>query len=110
MQKVTREQLIAKASQLLSDGTVSLVLGWSKGEFDYDVTPAMFRSVEELNDGFVFNDFCGANFAKYLVTKAANVEGKVLVFLKQIRKKCLIDFTDVKMLHILLKVLGLVYI
>ena len=61
MQKVTREQLIAKASELLSDNTVSCVLGWNKGEFDYDVTPAMFRSEEELNAGFVFNDFCGAN-------------------------------------------------
>ncbi|MBQ3072062.1 MAG: 4Fe-4S dicluster domain-containing protein [Oscillospiraceae bacterium] len=82
MQKVTREQLIAKASELLSNGTVSLVLGWGKGEFDYDVTPTVFESVEELNDGFVFHDFCGANFSKYLVSKAAKAEGKILVFLK----------------------------
>ncbi|MBO5912314.1 MAG: 4Fe-4S dicluster domain-containing protein [Clostridia bacterium] len=82
MQKVTREQLIAKASELLSNGTVSSVLGWAKGEFDYDVTPKMFNSVEELNNGFVFNDFCGANFSKYLVSKAAKTEGKILVFLK----------------------------
>ncbi|MBR2080267.1 MAG: 4Fe-4S dicluster domain-containing protein [Oscillospiraceae bacterium] len=82
MQKVTREQLIAKASELLSNGTVSLVLGWGKGEFDYDVTPTVFGSAEELNDGFVFHDFCGANFSKYLVSKAAKAEGKILVFLK----------------------------
>ncbi|MBR2977742.1 MAG: 4Fe-4S dicluster domain-containing protein [Oscillospiraceae bacterium] len=82
MQKVTREQLIAKASELLSNGTVSLVLGWGKGEFDYDVTPTVFESAEELNDGFVFHDFCGANFSKYLVSKAAKAEGKILVFLK----------------------------
>lgn len=82
MQKVTREQLLAKASELLSNGTVTSVLGWAKGEFDYDVTPKMFNTVEELNDGFVFNDFCGANFSKYLVAKTAKSEGKILVFLK----------------------------
>ena len=82
MQKVTREQLIAKASDLLSAGTVTAVLGWGKGEFDYDVTPTVFSSVEALNDGFVWGDFCGANFAKYLVAKTRQTEGKLLVFLK----------------------------
>ncbi|MBQ4648450.1 MAG: 4Fe-4S dicluster domain-containing protein [Clostridia bacterium] len=82
MQKITREQLIAKASELLSNGTVSQVLGWGKGEFDYDVTPTLFSSAEELENGFVFNDFCGANFSKYLVSKAAKADGKLLVFLK----------------------------
>ena len=82
MQKVTREQLIEKASALLSDGTVSAVLGWGKGEFDYDVTPRIFTSVEELQAGFVWSDFCGANFSKYLVAKTQKIEGKILVFLK----------------------------
>ena len=82
MQKVTRDQLIEKASALLSDGTVSAVLGWGRGEFDYDVTPCVFSSVEELQDGFVWSDFCGANFSKYLVAKTQKIEGKILVFLK----------------------------
>ena len=82
MQKVTREQLIEKASALLSDGTISAVLGWGKGEFDYDVTPRIFTSVEDLQDGFVWSDFCGANFSKYLVAKTQKIEGKILVFLK----------------------------
>ncbi len=82
MQKITREQLLAKASELLENGTVSAVLGWGIGEFDYDVTPTVFNTTEELKNGFVFNDFCGANFAKYLVNKTAKVEGKILVFLK----------------------------
>ena len=82
MQKVTRDQLIEKASALLSDGTVSAVLGWGKGEFDYDVTPRIFSSVEELQHGFVWGDFCGANFSKYLVAKTQKIEGKILVFLK----------------------------
>ena len=82
MQKITRDQLIAKASELLSNGTVSCVLGWCAGEFDYDVTPAVFKTAEELNEKFVFGDFCGANFSKYLVSKTGKVEGKMLVFLK----------------------------
>ena len=82
MQKITREQLIQKASELLENGTVSAVLGWGIGEFDYDVTPAVFSTVEELKNGFVFNDFCGANFSKYLVNKTDKIEGKILVFLK----------------------------
>lgn len=82
MQKITREQLVSKASELLSNGTVNCVLGWGMGEFDYDVTPAVFNTVEELNNSFVFNDFCGANFSKYLVAKTKKLEGKILVFLK----------------------------
>ena len=82
MQTITRDQLIEKAVSLLADGTVSCVLGWKKGEFDSDVTPALFKNAEELKENFVWNDFCGANFSKYLVTKADKAEGKVLVFLK----------------------------
>jgi ferredoxin len=82
MQTITREQLIQRASALLADGTVSCVLGWGAGEFGYDVTPTIFHTAEELQNGFVFNDFCGANFAKYLVSKTQKVEGKILVFLK----------------------------
>ena len=82
MQKITREQLIAKATELLDNGTVSCVLAWGKGEFGYDVTPTLFKNADELKDGFVWGDFCGANFAKYLVSKTQKLEGKLLVFLK----------------------------
>ena len=82
MQKITREQLIEKAIELLENGTVSCVLGWEIGEFDYDVTPAVFKTAEELKNNFVFNDFCGANFSKYLVSKTQKTDGKILVFLK----------------------------
>ncbi len=82
MQKVTREQLIDRAAALLADGTVCAVLGWKKGEFDYDLTPAVFESEDELKNGFEFNDFCGANFSKYLLKVTKKIEGKVLVFLK----------------------------
>ena len=35
MQEITREQLIAKAKELLDNGTVNRVLGWKRGEFDW---------------------------------------------------------------------------
>lgn len=79
MQKVNK--LVERASALLADGTVDRVLGWKAGEFGYDVTPAVFRSAQELEQSFVWNDFCGANFSKYLVKETLG-EGKVLVFLK----------------------------
>ena len=83
MQKITRDVLIEKAAILLSDGTVSRVLGYKKGDLSYDITPALFTSKEQLEKEFVFNDFCGANFAKYLVKETkSQTEGKVLVFLK----------------------------
>ena len=82
MQEISSKQLIERASFLLSSGAVSCVLGWSKGELGYDVTPCIFNNTEQLRDGFVFNDFCGANLSKYLVSKSASIDGKILVFLK----------------------------
>ncbi len=79
MQEVNK--LVERASALLANGTVDRVLGWKAGEFGYDVTPAVFRSAQELEQSFVWNDFCGANFSKYLVKETLG-EGKVLVFLK----------------------------
>ena len=82
MQKITREQLINKASELLDNGTVSCVLGWEKGEFGYDVTPTVFKNADEMKVGFVFGCFSGANFSKYLVSKTQKLDGRILVFLK----------------------------
>ncbi len=82
MQKIMREALIAKASELLENNTVDRVLGWKTGEFVYDITPAIFTSKEELEKDLVYGDFCGANFSKYLIKETRKAEGKVLVFLK----------------------------
>ncbi len=70
-----------RALELLANGTVNRVLGWTAGEFVYDVTPAVFNTAEELQNGFLYNDFCAANLSKYLV-KESRKEGKILVFLK----------------------------
>ena len=83
MQKISASQLIEKAVQLLNDGTVSFVLGWKKGEFAYDTTPALFNDEKSLKEEFVYSDFCGINLSKYLVAKTREIkEGKILVFLK----------------------------
>lgn len=82
MQEVKCEALTKRAAELLANGTVDRVLGWKAGEFDYDVTPSVFTTAEELSQGFVWNGFCGANFSKYLVKETLKSEGKVLVFLK----------------------------
>nr|MBQ5810920.1 4Fe-4S ferredoxin [Clostridia bacterium] len=82
MQKITCESLIAKACELLENGTVDRVMGWKKGEFDYDLSPAVFANADEVKKNFVYNDFSGANFSKYLVKETKKSDGKVLVFLK----------------------------
>ena len=65
MQKV-RGLVIKRAGELLSDGTVTRVLGYKCGDFFYDVTPAFFESADELSD-LEYGSFCGANLSKYLI-------------------------------------------
>ncbi len=76
-----QDKMIAKAKELLQNGTVDRVLGWKTGEFEYDLTPAVFTSAEELDRAFVYNTFAGANLSKYLV-KETKKDGKVLAFIK----------------------------
>ena len=82
MQEITRDGLIEKASELLANDTVNRVFGWKRGEFAYDVTPAVFDSKEALGADFIWNGFCGANFSKYLIRETAKSDAKILVFLK----------------------------
>ncbi len=72
--------VIEKAKSLLESGKAKRVVGWKKGEFFHDNTPATFESVESLKD-FVYNDFCGANLSKYLI-EISKLEGVTAVFLK----------------------------
>lgn len=76
-----QEVMKKRAIELLENGTVARVIGWKAGEFSYDMTPAVFESKEEIESGFTYNDFCGANVSKYLIKEAAK-EGKTLAFLK----------------------------
>ena len=52
--------------RLLADKTADRVVGWTRGQFLYDPTPAVFDSPESL-ESLVYNDFCGANLSKYLI-------------------------------------------
>ncbi|MBQ8881587.1 MAG: 4Fe-4S dicluster domain-containing protein [Oscillospiraceae bacterium] len=74
------QELIVKAKALLESGQVARVLGWKKGEYEFDPEPAFFETAESLKD-FVYNGFCGANLSKYMI-EAGKEEGKTLVFLK----------------------------
>ena len=74
-------KMLERAKALLASGEVARVVGWKKGEFFYDPTPAVFESVEELEAGFVYDWFCGANLSKYLI-QISKKEGKTAVFLK----------------------------
>ena len=75
-----QELIIKRATELLTEKTVDKVIGWKKGEFVFDPSPATFTTVEQLKD-FVYNPFCGANLSKYLIAESKK-EGKIAVFLK----------------------------
>lgn len=81
MQKISRDFLVNKSVELLENGTVDRVLGWKRGEFDYDITPAIFRNANDL-DAFVWSDFCSSNLSKYLVAETSKSKHRILVFLK----------------------------
>ena len=76
-----QEMMKKRAKELLSSGEVTRVIGWKKNEFDYDITPALFESVEEIDRDFVYDDFCGANLSKFTFQHQKN-DTKTLVFLK----------------------------
>ena len=77
-----QEQMISRAKALLQDGTVDRVLGWKIGEFKYDLTPAVFKSVQDIDSNFVYNTFSCANLSKYLVKETRKDGGKILIFVK----------------------------
>ena len=77
MKKVL-EIMKKRATQLLNEGAVNRVLGWKIGEFGYDQTPAVFNSVEQLDD-LVYDSFSAPNLSKYLIEESKK-EGKILVF------------------------------
>ncbi len=73
-------KMLERAKALLESGEVARVIGWKKGDFCFDPSPASFETVEEL-DSFVYDYFCGANLSKYLI-EMSKKEGKTAVFLK----------------------------
>lgn len=74
-------KMLERAKELLASGEVARVVAWKKGDFCYDPSPAVFETVEELEKGFVYDYFCGANLSKYLIEQSKK-EGKTAVFFK----------------------------
>ena len=75
------DAVLARAKELLTNGTVNRVIGWEKGLFEDDQTPRVFTSVEELDKDFIYDDYSVATVSKYLI-KETKKEGKILAFLK----------------------------
>lgn len=73
MQELTSD-LIKIAKDKLSSGEVQKVVGWKRGLFDYDITPGVFTSAEELDRDFVYDKNCKANLSKYLVKITRAIE------------------------------------
>ena len=66
--KEQREEIIAVAKKLLSDGEIGCVLGYSTNETDGKAIPRFFRSPEEL-DGMRWDEGCTPNLSIYLPEK-----------------------------------------
>ncbi len=76
-----QELMKKRAIELLSTGAADRVVGWKKGEFAYDCTPAVFTDAKDLWENFVYDDFTAPNLSKYLVAECKK-GGKIAVFLK----------------------------
>lgn len=74
------EQIKERVAALLASGEVSRVIGWRKGEFFYDETPATFDAQTGL-DEFVYDGFSAANLSKYLIGETRK-DGKIAALLK----------------------------
>ena len=69
------QEMINRAKELLSDGTVNRVLGWRRGDMSYNPEPSYFETAEDLDANFVYNGFCGANLSKYMI-EGSKLEGQ----------------------------------
>ena len=74
MQSEMTDKLVSRTKALLADKTVQLVLGWRRGLFDYDVTPSLFTSADDVEKNFVYNEYSAANLSKYLVKETRKIE------------------------------------
>ena len=76
-----QELMKKRGVELLSTGAVDRIIGWKKGEFAYDCTPAVFTDAKDLWENFVYDDFSAPNLSKYLVAECKK-GGKIAIFLK----------------------------
>lgn len=66
--------LLEKAKAVLASGKAQKVVAWRRGLFDDDISPSVFKSVEDLEKNFVYDaENCGT-LAKYLVKVTRAIE------------------------------------
>ncbi|MBE3574281.1 MAG: 4Fe-4S dicluster domain-containing protein [Firmicutes bacterium] len=74
------EKLRQTARDLLQSGQVGVVIGFEDGRFPGQPRPAFIRRAEDA-DRLVWNAFCGANLAKYVLDYRVG-DGKIAVVAK----------------------------
>ena len=74
-----QEMIFKRVRELLESGEYDRVLGWTKGETFYDRTPEIFN--KDSIDSLEYDEFCGSNVAKYLITQAQK-DGKIIALVK----------------------------
>ncbi|MBK5200881.1 MAG: 4Fe-4S dicluster domain-containing protein [Spirochaetaceae bacterium] len=77
-----QSEIIKRTVELFNSEEIVRAIGWRKGDFDYDLNPSIFKSSEDLEKNFVYNDFSSANLSKFLIKISQKEDGKTLVFLK----------------------------
>ena len=75
MQEMIKERI----RSLIESGAADRVIGWEEGEFFYDRTPKVFCA--DSLDALKYDEFCGANLAKYLVAETKK-DGKIIALIK----------------------------
>ena len=74
-----QEMIKERVRSLIADGAADRVIGWEEGEFFYDRTPKVFGA--DSLDALKYDEFCGANLAKYLVAETKK-DGKIIALIK----------------------------
>ena len=74
-----QEMIKERVRSLIESGAADRVIGWEEGEFFYDRTPKVFAA--DAIDALKYDEFCGANLAKYLVSETKK-DGKIIALIK----------------------------
>jgi Uncharacterized conserved protein containing a ferredoxin-like domain len=73
------ERIKERIAQLISEGKADRFIGWKKGEFVHDQTPATFTDANDSD--FVYDSFSSPNLSKYLIAESKK-DGKIIALLK----------------------------
>lgn len=84
-----QQELRNKCRQLLTDGTVQVVIGYGQSGPDEPVVPVFITRAEDV-DQLVWNDRCFANLAKYLLRKEVAALGRAAICVKGCDERALV--------------------